>query len=276
MKLRAVALPLLLLYPLYAGFMFGEQTRILFPAYSEEKHPIRASPPSNGKVVQIPASFGNVRAVYWRPESIDKATAAVLYVHGNFERVEDSFTLMRPLVVAGLPVLQLELPGFGGADGTPDFTSINEAAIRAFDWLVAQPEVETGGIIVVGYSIGGGAAAELTRQRPVGALVLLSSYTSLADMAHRYWLPAFLLRYPFDNLARVRDFPGPVMVEHGRRDKVIPFTMGERLAAAKAGVDFVPLDCGHDDCHFDETIFAQRLPAWLTAHRLMPGTTTVE
>lgn len=263
-------MPLLLLYPLYAGIMFGEQTRILFPAYSAERHAMRADPPSDGKVVEIPASFGNVRLVYRRPGHTSKA-AAILYVHGNFECVEDSFALLQPLVDAGIPVLQLELPGFGGADGTPDFAAINEAGARAFDWLAAQPEVNARDIVVVGYSIGGGAAAELTRQRPAAALVLLSSYTSLADMAHRYLLPAFLLRYPYDNLARVRDFPGPVMIEHGRRDQVIPFTMGQRLSAARQDIDFVALNCGHDDCRFDETVFARRLPKWLIAHGLMPG-----
>jgi uncharacterized protein len=269
MRLRAVALPLLLIYPFYAAVMYAEQMKVLFPAYSEDRHALRAGLPADARLVAIPASFGDVRAVYRVPASMDAPAGAALYIHGNFERVEDSMTLMQPLVDAGMPVLQVEFPGFGGADGRPDFSSINDAAVRAYDWLARRPEVDARRIVVIGYSIGGGVAAELTRRRPLCALVLLSSYTSLAEMAHRYLLPAFLLRYPFDNLARVRGFDGPVLIEHGRRDRVIPFAMGRRLAEAGTDVEFVPLDCGHDDCDFKESIFRQRLPAWLAAHGLL-------
>jgi fermentation-respiration switch protein FrsA (DUF1100 family) len=70
-------------------------------------------------------------------------------------------------------------------------------------------------------------------------------------------------------MARVHDYSGPVFFEHGKLDPVIPFAMGQKLAASKDGSEFVALDCGHDDCHFDRSIFSQRLPAWLAANGIL-------
>ncbi|MGN6520423.1 MAG: KTSC domain-containing protein [Dokdonella sp.] len=94
--------------------------------------------------------------------------------------------------------------------------------------------------------------------------MLLSTYGSIEDMAHRYLLPGFLVRFPWNNVARVRAYDGPVFIEHGRRDAVIPYARGgRRLAAAPPDARFVTLDCGLDDCAFDRTVFGGVLGAWL-------------
>jgi uncharacterized protein len=128
--------------------------------------------------------------------------------------------------------------------------------------------VDSKQILAMGYSIGGGVASELTRHRPVRALILLSTYSSIADIARRYGIPKFLVRFPYDNVARVREFTGPIFIEHGQHDEVIPYALSQRVAAAAPHADFVTLDCGHADCHFDSSIFAQRRPEWLAAKGL--------
>jgi fermentation-respiration switch protein FrsA (DUF1100 family) len=263
MKLRCLAIPLLLLYPLYAGVMYAKQSAILFPAASEHVHAIGESPPAGAELVEIAAPFGKARAVYWAPRGSDHPAAAVWFAHGNFEAVQNSYALIQPLLEHGIAVLQFEFPGYDGADGTPTYEHINAAAKATFDWLAARPAVDAQRIVVMGYSIGGGAAAELTRSRHPRALVLLSTFSSIADIAHRYLLPSMLVRYPYDNVARLREFSGPVFVEHGRHDEVIPFELGRRLAGARKGVTFLPQDCGHADCAFDRSVFARRLPQWL-------------
>ncbi|HEX7916840.1 alpha/beta hydrolase [Rudaea sp.] len=266
MKLRALALPLLLIYPLYGGVMYAKQRTILFPAASSEHHALSVELPVGARPVELPASFGTVRAVYWPAPGSVENHPTILYLHGNFERIENSFAAMPPLVRAGVSVLQLEYPGYGGADGDPSYAQLSEAANLAYDWLAQESGADPQRIVVMGYSIGGGVAGELTRQRTPRALILLSTYTSLEDIAHRYLLPGFLLRYPYDTLARVREFPGPVYVEHGRRDRIIPFALGQRLGAASKRADFVALDRAHE---IDRGLFAERIPAWLVAQGLL-------
>ena len=269
MKLRVFVLPLLILYPLYAGVMFGKQEKILFPASSTKHHPLAVQSPSTGRLVEIPASFGNVRMFFQPAAESFAAGPVILYTHGNFECIEDSFALVHPLVEAGISVAQLEFPGFCGADGDPSFANIVAAENLAYDWLAKQPEIDKSRVVAMGYSIGGGVASELTRDRPVRALVLLSTYTSVEDIAHRYLLPGFLVRYPFDNLARLREYAGPTFFEHGLHDHVIPFAMGQKLAQSKPGSEFLALDCGHDDCYFDRSVFSARLPAWLASNGIL-------
>jgi pimeloyl-ACP methyl ester carboxylesterase len=271
MKLRVFIFPLLILYPLYAGVMFSKQEQILFPAASDKHHPLNVPQPRDGSLIEIQASFGKVRAFY-QPAHAGFAGPVILYTHGNYECIQNSFSLVRPLVDAGISVMQLEFPGFCGADADPSFNNIVEAESLAYDWLAKQPQVDKSRIVAMGYSMGGGAAAELTRHRPVRALILLSTYTSIEDMAHRYMLPGFLVRYPFDNATRVREFNGPVFLEHGKHDRVIPFAVGQKLAQNKADGEFVVLDCGHDGCHFDRSLFAKRIPAWLTAKGVLAPT----
>ena len=268
MKLHALALPLLLIYPLYGGVMYAKQESILFPAASSDRHGILETPPAGAQWVELPASFGKVRAVYWPSQDSAEPGPVVLYLHGNFESVENSFALIPALVRDGVSVLQMEYPGYAGADGEPSFVQLTEAADLAYDWLANRADVDRRRIVVMGYSIGGGVAGELSRRRPLRALILLSTYTSLEDIAHRYLLPGFLLRYPYDTLKRVSEFSGPVYVEHGRRDKIIPFFMGQRLAAASTHAQFVTMDRGHD---IDRGLFAERIPAWLEAQGLLDG-----
>ena len=269
MKLCACFLPLVLLYPLYGRMMYARQQSILFPAASGEHHALATVVPEGTRLIEQPASFGKVRAVFWLAQGAAEHPPAILYLHGNFETIEHSFAKISSLTRAGIAVLQLEYPGFGGADGEPTFAKLNEAAVVAYDWLARESSADPKRIVVMGYSIGGGVAGELTRRRSVRALILLSTFTSLEDMLHRYLLPGFLLRYPFETLTRVKEFAGPVFVEHGRRDKVIPFAMGQRLAAAAEHAEFVALDCGHDDCGFERSVFAERVPAWLAAQGLL-------
>jgi pimeloyl-ACP methyl ester carboxylesterase len=272
MKLRVFVFPLLIFYPLYASVMFTKQEQILFPASSDKHYPLAVQLPSTGRLVETPASFGNVRAFYQPALRSAEPGPVILYTHGNFECIQDSFSLVHPPVDAGIGVLQLEFPGFCGADSDPSFANIVEAEVVAYDWLAKQPDVDKSRIVAMGYSIGGGAASELTRHRAVRALVLLSTYTSITDLAHRYVLPGFLVRYPFNNLRGVQEFSGPVFLEHGKRDHVIPFAMGKALAQSKPGSEFVALDCGHDDCHFDRNLFLDHLPAWLAANGVLgPG-----
>jgi fermentation-respiration switch protein FrsA (DUF1100 family) len=118
----------------------------------------------------------------------------------------------------------------------------------AFDYLAARPDVDSRRIVAYGRSVGGGAAAALTRQRPVAALVLESSFTSVRHMARRHGLFGPLVRDPFDNLGAVAAFEGPVLVIHGRDDRMIPPAHGRALAERARDAELVMLECGHNDC----------------------------
>ena len=256
-------------YAVYAYVMYSNQLQMIFPGGFGVHHPFSAKLPPNARLVQLPASFGALRAIYLAAPATSGRAPAILFTHGNFDRAQDFVPRFRALAARGAAVLLLEYPGYDGSDGAPDFQALSEATQVAYDWLAAQPGVDAGRIIGFGYSVGGGVIANVSRTRKLAALVLISTYTSLADMAHRYLLPERLLRVPFDNVARLRSFDGPTLVIHGRRDGVIPFAAGEALTRAARQAHLIELDCGHADCNVADDVFYRTVPEWLTAKGLL-------
>jgi fermentation-respiration switch protein FrsA (DUF1100 family) len=92
---------------------------------------------------------------------------------------------------------------------------------------------------------GGGATCLLSRDRPLRALILQSTFPSLDIFAAGYGAPSFLLRDHFRSIEAVARFPGPVLVIHGRDDRLIPWEQGRRLAEASPHSAFRLYDCGH-------------------------------
>jgi hypothetical protein len=57
-----------------------------------------------------------------------------------------------------------------------------------------------------------------------------------------------LVRDPFDNLAAVREYAGPVLIVHGERDDIVPIWHARALAAAARSARLETMPCGHNDC----------------------------
>lgn len=200
---------------------------------------------------------------------------ALLFTHGNAELIdywEDDAWSWREM---GVAVLLLEYPGYGRSGGHPSQASVSRAATAAFDFLAGRNEVDPGRIVVYGRSVGGGPASVLTRERPVAALVLQSTFTDVPAMARRFLFPPFLVRDRFDGRAAVAEYGGPVLVFHGRNDDLIPFEHGEALAEAAGGRGrFVPLECVHNDCPPDPTAFRDEMAGFLQEHGILEGSRT--
>jgi pimeloyl-ACP methyl ester carboxylesterase len=89
--------------------------------------------------------------------------------------------------------------------------------------------------VVMGRSLGTGVAAEMAHRGYGSRLVLISPYTSIADVAARSfsYLPTRLLvRDRFDTAKKAPTVRQPTLILHGDRDEVIPHAMGETLARA--------------------------------------------
>jgi fermentation-respiration switch protein FrsA (DUF1100 family) len=229
--------------------------------------------PARAEVASIPASFGQVQGVLLRarqqPDDIGHAPAAI-YFHGNAEFVDQNIMLLEPLAAMGMHVLLVEYPGYAGTDGRPSRASLDEAALKAYDWLAARPDVDPSRIVVIGRSIGSGPAVALAGQRPLRAVVLLAAFSSVADFAHRMGAPALLVRDRYDNLA-LRDYDGPILMFHGRGDGVIPYRHSEYLLEAAPDATLVPMECGHNDCPFFEPAFMERLRQFLADNGVLTG-----
>jgi pimeloyl-ACP methyl ester carboxylesterase len=237
----------------WIGALLLMQRMILFP---RPPVPGLAPPlPTGGVVLEL----GPDRVEAWLlpptdadgSASVDAPAAhqapVILFTHGNGELVDHWLPFFKEPRSWGFAVLLVEYPGYGRSGGSPSESSIRATMRRAYDALATLDGVDPGRVIAYGRSLGGGAACALSRERPLSALVLESTFTSVRSLAWGMGVPGFLVLDPFDNLAAVEAYAGPVLVLHGERDEIVPMDEGLELARA-AGVDLQRLPCGHNDC----------------------------
>ncbi len=239
------------------------QRRVLFPAPSAAT----LSPAESRSDVRV-ARVGPDRVEAWfPPPRADRTPApAILFTHGNGERIDDWLAPFSALSRAGVGVLLVEYPGYGRSGGRPSERSIRAASVAAWDWLAAQPDVDPSRIVAWGRSLGGAAAAGLSRERAVAALVLESTFTGVRPLARRFGLVGPLVRDPLESLEPVAAFEGPVLVIHGADDALVPVEHGRALASAATSGALVVLPCGHNDCPFAWP----RVREFLTERGLLP------
>ena len=252
----------------YALVVFGMQRRIVFPGAQRESPRASATPPAGATQVWLDASFGRVEAWFFPAEPV-AAAPTVVFAHGNGELIEDWQTEMEALSREGVNALLVEFPGYGHSDGKPSRATIREAFGQAFDWLVEEGSVAADRIVAYGRSVGGGAAADLSQDRPVRALALQSTFTSVAAMAREAFLPGFMVLDRFDNQRAVADFDGPVLLMHGPEDEVIPYEHAVGLASVREGLEVVDISCGHNDCAAAWPDILSSLTAFLRGHGLL-------
>lgn len=93
-------------------------------------------------------------------------------------------------------------------------------------------------VALVGISLGTGVAAEMAVRGRAASLILVSPYTSITAMAARVvpFLPTrWVCPDRFDTLSKAPRLRVPTLVIHGDSDEVVPFAMGQQVAAAIPG-----------------------------------------
>jgi pimeloyl-ACP methyl ester carboxylesterase len=159
----------------------------------------------------------------------------VLYFGGNAEEVSWMIAEARERV-PGLGWLLVNYPGYGGSEGAPSEAAISSDALRWHDY--AAKELGAKEMIAFGRSLGSGAAVYLASQRPLKAVLLVTPYDSLVEVAKRHYpyLPvSLMLRHPFDSVARVPRINTPLLCIAASRDQVIPAVHARRLFEAWGG-----------------------------------------
>jgi fermentation-respiration switch protein FrsA (DUF1100 family) len=218
-----------------------------------------------GEVLWRAIAGGSVEAWFLpgRGVSASRPGPVVVFLHGNGERIEDWPLLLAPYRELGVSVLLPEYRGYGRAAGVPTEAGIVEDVVAFVDVVVARPEVDASRVVLHGRSIGGGVACDVARLRRPAALVLSSTFTSIADMAASMWIPRRFVPRSFDNLACVRELDVPVLVVHGDRDRLIGVAHAHALVAAAKRGELVLYDADHNDCPPASSTFWSDLEHWL-------------
>ena len=183
---------------------------------------------------------GTPLAAAWIPATAPRATA--IYFHATNQAAADALFFARDLAARGVSTCVPEHRGYGGLPGTPSVDAILEDAEAAIAACGARGR---GPLILVGRSLGAGVAAEMARREHGDALVLVSPFTTLSEVASPFGaaLPDV---DRLDARAALREARVPVAIVHGTSDMLIPFRMGQELAR-ETGAELVALPgVGHN------------------------------
>jgi pimeloyl-ACP methyl ester carboxylesterase len=185
---------------------------------------------------------------WFLPAATQSAAPLIVYTHGNGELIDFWAQAFEPLRAAGFHVLLVEYPGYGRSGGKPSERSITATLLVAYDRVTQDPRVDATRVIGYGRSMGGGAIAQLAARRPLAALILESTFTSLTDMIRAYHVPRWLIVNHFDTRKVLESFKRPVLLLHGTQDEVIPVAQVYALKAVAPGAELHLMDCGHNNC----------------------------
>ena len=190
--------------------------------------PIALSGLRGGEELRLETSDGELLVAWHFPPHPNKPV--VLYFHGAAGALIKRVPRLRLFVENGFGLLAVSYRGYSGSTGSPSEAGLSSDAERAYDEVCARYGADR--LIIVGTSLGSGVAVALAARRDARALVLLAPFLSAMDIATRRFpfLPVrWLMRDPFRSDLSIRDVRMPVLVIHGDRDPIIPFSAGQRL-----------------------------------------------
>jgi fermentation-respiration switch protein FrsA (DUF1100 family) len=169
------------------------------------------------------------------------------HFHGNAEALDDILSRLNELKEFGFSVFALEYPGYGVSDGRPTEAEIYRSLGAGLKYLREEMNVRPEDLVIHGRSLGSGPAVELASREKVAGLILESAFTSAYRVMTRWPL------FPgdkFNNVNKIERISCPVLVIHGRRDRVVPFHHGQLLYAAASSENKKHLwvdSAGHND-----------------------------
>ncbi|MGQ0628407.1 MAG: alpha/beta hydrolase [Phycisphaerales bacterium] len=254
-------------YGLYGCALVSLQDRMIFPREVPGKRDPDGKVPGRWTELAVTGDEGSTVPCWLRlplrqPPGVP--APLVIWFHGNAEVIDDvaGYAELKIYDRLGVAVLLVEYRGYGRASGQPSEKAITDDSIRMYDLVTACAGIDATRVVYYGRSLGGGAACALAKARPPRALILQSSFTSVADIAGRFGIPWFLVKHPFRNDRVVRSYPGPVLVFHGTRDSIIPFSHAERLAKAAKDATLVTQPCDHNDFPTDPAGYHRAIEAF--------------
>jgi uncharacterized protein len=260
MLLIRIAIGLALAYVGVVIVAWLSQERLAFPApRAPIPDPKRVGVAHGEKIELLMADGTRLGGWYLAPKTGDDfprpspSFPAVLWFYGNGENIASIWPILRDFQPPGAALLVVDYPGYGGSGGRASEAAMYAAADAAYAGLAARPEVDPMRIYVYGRSLGSAAATYVAARHRVAGLILESPFTNAADMAHQAYriFPRFIVRLSLDNLSRIKQVHCPVLLFHGTADRLVPTTMGMRVAAAAPmPVEVVLIkDSGHNDTY---------------------------
>ena len=160
-----------------------------------------------------------------------KKFKTLVIFHGNAGHLSNRIYKLNELYKLDINILLISWRGFSGNKGSPTENNLYKDAKAAIKWL-NEEGVSNNQIILYGESLGSGVAVEVGKENNFNSIILESPFTSIENSAKIYYpyLPVrLILKDRYDSISKIKMINIPILIMHGEKDDVVPFSMGKEL-----------------------------------------------
>ena len=170
----------------------------------------------------------------------------ILFSHGNAVDLGDIRNFLKIMQIKGYSVFAYDYRGYGTSSGRPSEKNAYKDIDAAYEYLVKQLNVSADRIIAHGRSVGGAVAIDLASRRKLAGLIIESSFVSAFRAVTRIRVIPF---DKFNNIDKIKKVKCPVLIIHGKDDRIIGLWHSEKLfeAANKPKLNLWIDGAGHNN-----------------------------
>ena len=173
----------------------------------------------------------NIELLSWyHNKNIDRYKT-ILFLHGNAGTLENRIHKINHFKDMNINFLLVAWRGFNGNKGKPTEKGLYEDARSAVVWLESKG-IKENNIVIYGESLGTGVATEIAQKKNFAGVILESPFTSMIEAGKtKYpYLPVrLLLKDKYESNKKIKNIKSPILIMHGKVDKIVPFYMGEKM-----------------------------------------------
>ena len=217
------------LYLIIGLGLFVFQRRLTFNKSSKPKRPTEYGLRGIKEVFIDTLDNLSLKAWFQEPKN---NKPLLIYFHGNSYDIGERAYRIERYINKGWGVLLVAWRGYSGYLGYPKEKNLYIDGQAAVDWVKKNTNLQNSDIILYGESLGCGVAVELGLQNKFKSIILEAPFTSLCDIVQQKYLiyPAkYLTLDKFDNLSKIEMLSSPLLIIHGKKDEVIPYSHSVKL-----------------------------------------------
>ena len=173
----------------------------------------------------------NIELLGWYHKKDANNYKTILFLHGNAGSLENRIHKINHFNDMNLNFLIVAWRGFSGNKGQPTEKGLYIDAKSAVDWL-EKKGINIENIVIYGESLGTGVATEIAQNNNFAGIILESPFTSMVE-AGKTKYPIFpiglLLKDKYESDKKVKNIKSPILIMHGKEDKIVPFWMGKKM-----------------------------------------------